>query len=275
MKKILLILCLIINTYKCELKKYNHTNNESNLYFVLTIFRHGARYPLNVKKDCFQNEITYPGQLTLYGTLQHLVIGRNYRKRYYNFLKLNNQTFNKEQIMIISSTIGRTVLSAKKQIEGLYNISLNNSNIRFVNIIKNVMNLYCLNQSEIQKMQKIIKSCTLRELEEKKNEKKNFRKYFQDTIIPVFKQCYGNLNYLKKKIFVIIQFLLFLIIHIIIIQITKSVNVVIKRPSFFMIIVLKYMILKGVGMIGWHIFLLYFLKLYLSIWKMQLQVLVN
>ena len=53
MKKILLILCLIINTYKCELKKYNHTNNESNLYFVLTTFRHGARYPLGVKKDIF------------------------------------------------------------------------------------------------------------------------------------------------------------------------------------------------------------------------------
>ena len=60
------------------------------------------------------------------------------------------------------------------------------------------MNLYCLNQSEIQKMQNSIKSCTLRKLEEKKNKKKNFQQYFKSKIIPVFKRCYGNLNYLKK-----------------------------------------------------------------------------
>jgi hypothetical protein len=75
---------------------YNHTNQENNLYFVFTTFRHGARKPL-AGKDYFGNRNYSAGALTRYGAIQHLEIGRNYRKRYSNFV---NMSFDKNEFYI-------------------------------------------------------------------------------------------------------------------------------------------------------------------------------
>jgi hypothetical protein len=73
---------------------YNHTNKENNLYFVFTTFRHGARRPLS-RVDFFGNHNYTAGALTEYGKIQHLEIGRKYRKRYSNFMNIN---FDKNEV---------------------------------------------------------------------------------------------------------------------------------------------------------------------------------
>ena len=87
-KKFLLLFYIIIIaslSINCNEIKYNHTNKENNLYFVFSTFRHGARKPFT-KNDIFKNNINNPGSLTSYGKKQHLIIGENYRERYFNFL---------------------------------------------------------------------------------------------------------------------------------------------------------------------------------------------
>ena len=117
MKKFILFIYFIIIPLYIQEKIYNHLNNESNLYFVLTTYRHGARYTL-VKKDLFNNKISVPGKLTSLGKKQHLNIGKNLRNRYYNFLNLKNESsnLNKSKIYIRTTHIYRTILSTKKQL---------------------------------------------------------------------------------------------------------------------------------------------------------------
>ena len=194
MKNVILFLYLITSIYKCKDIIYNHSNNETNLYFVLTSFRHGARKTY-VKKDYFNNTIKYPGRLTSYGAKQNLIIGRNYRNRYYNFLNLKNNTFNKDQIYIRSTNIHRTVLSTKKQLEGLFNMTIEDKNIEFISIPKNHIKLYYLNMSEINKMENIFQSCKLRKLST------NLKQYFKEKVLPEYKKCYQNGNIEKKHLF--------------------------------------------------------------------------
>ena len=46
MNIIIFLIYLTIIPFYIQEKIYNHSNNESNLYFVITSFRHGARYAL-------------------------------------------------------------------------------------------------------------------------------------------------------------------------------------------------------------------------------------
>lgn len=197
MKRFLLFLYLIIYIYKCENNIYSHSNNENNLYFVLTSFRHGARETL-VKQDYFNNKIKYSGKLTTYGAKQHLIIGKKYRERYFNFLNLNNKIFNKDQIYIRTSDIPRTVISTKKQLEGLFNTIIDDNNIDFVNVGKQPMRLYYLNMSEINIIQNYFQLCKLRKLNEKK---KNYKKYFDKKILPIFQKCFKDIKNIKIELF--------------------------------------------------------------------------
>ena len=164
MKKTFLFLFLIICNYKCGEIKYNHSNIENNLYFVLSTFRHGARQTY-FKKDIFNNHIHVPGQLTSYGALQHSIIGQKNRKRYFNFLKLNNTKFDKKQIFIKSSYIPRTVISTRKQIESLFNSSINNKYIHYIHkSLDMTFNLYNLNESERLNILKYFRTCKKRKL---------------------------------------------------------------------------------------------------------------
>ena len=100
----------LISLCLCADIMYNYTNEENNLYFVFTTFRHGARKPL-FGVDFFGNRNFSAGALTKYGIIQHLEIGRKYRKRYSNFV---NMSFDKNEFYIYSSNVRRTIVSTKR-----------------------------------------------------------------------------------------------------------------------------------------------------------------
>jgi hypothetical protein len=173
-----LILSLI---HLCHFKdiKYNHYNKENNLYFVFTTFRHGARKPLG-KIDFFGNIIYSPGALTEYGKIQHLEIGKKYRKRYSNFINLN---FDKNEIYIRSSKISRTLLSTEKELEGLFNKTIDRSNI-FVVKHGLSMDLYHLSRKDQKEMEQYLESCSKRKLS------KNYVNIYNSEIFPNIKHCH-------------------------------------------------------------------------------------
>ena len=158
---------------------YNHTNQENNLYFVFTTFRHGARKPL-AGKDYFGNRNYSAGALTRYGAIQHLEIGRNYRKRYSNFV---NISYDKNELYIRSSDVGRTLISTEKELEGFFNKTIDRSNIVIVRGGGYFMNLFHLDPKEQAEMNKYVANCPKRKLG------KNFRDIFYREILPNIKKC--------------------------------------------------------------------------------------
>ena len=192
-----LILPLIHLCY-CEDIMYNHNNKENNLYFIFTTFRHGARKPLSVK-DFFGNINYSPGSLTEYGKIQHLEIGRKYRKRYSNFM---NISFDKNEIFIRSSDVERTIVSTEKQLEGFFNKTIDRSNIFIVNGGGYFMNLFHLDRKEKEEMNKYLKSCQKRKLG------KNYANIYLKEIFPNIKNCHlmksisdsGSLNFCDSMI---------------------------------------------------------------------------
>ena len=191
MKNIILFLCLIISFNNCKEIVYNHSINETNLYFILTSFRHGAR-TTNVKNDVFKNIIKNRNKLTSYGAKQHLIIGQKYRKRYFNFLNLKSKKFDISQLYIRSSDISRTKISTIKQLQGLIGTKINSNFINFINIRHgNGMKLYYSNNTEFQKMKSLFKSCQLRKLT---MNSEDFIKKFKDKVLPIFEKCYEKLD---------------------------------------------------------------------------------
>lgn len=94
------------------------------LVFLYTHFRHGARAPLAIN-DSFIDKLgekwTNPGELTGVGQRMHYLLGRRNRIRYINdgktFLKTQ---FDPHEILIYSSNINRTMVSASSQLQGFY-----------------------------------------------------------------------------------------------------------------------------------------------------------
>ena len=172
-------LSLIALSY-CVDVMYNHTNQENNLYFVFTTFRHGARKPL-FGKDYFGNSNYLAGALTTYGRIQHLEIGRKYRKRYSNFV---NISFDKNELYIRSSNIGRTIVSTEKELEGFFNKTIDRSNIAIVVGGLYFMNLFHLDPKEQAEMNKYVASCPKRKLG------KNYGAIYYTEILPNVKKCH-------------------------------------------------------------------------------------
>ena len=170
---------LLIHLCHCKDIIYNHKNKEKNLYFVFTTFRHGARKPLS-KVDFFGNFNYSAGALTKYGKIQHLEIGRKYRKRYSNFMNIN---FDKKEIYIRSSNIRRTIVSTEKELEGFFNKSINRSNI-FIVKSGYSMKLFSLDRKEQMEMKKYYRSCL------KRNLAKNYINIYNRKIFPNIKNCH-------------------------------------------------------------------------------------
>ena len=173
------ILSLISHCHSVDIM-YNHTNKENNLYFVFTTFRHGARKPLG-EVDFFGNRNYSSGALTKYGRIQHLEIGRNYRKRYSNFVNIN---FDKNELYIRSSDIGRTLISTEKELKGFFNKTINRSNIIISKGGGYYMNLFHLDPKEKAEMYKYKSSCLKRKLN------KNYREIYYREIFPNIKKCH-------------------------------------------------------------------------------------
>ena len=124
----------------CKDIKYKHKNSEKNLYFVFTTFRHGARSTF-LPIDSFGNIKLSFGELSNYGALQNLEIGKKYRKRYSNFLNLN---YDKNQMYIRTSDVERTLELINKQLEGIFNKQIDQKDFIIVNNGFNFLNLYHL-----------------------------------------------------------------------------------------------------------------------------------
>ena len=184
MKKNAFFYCLFFLYIKCEEIQniiYNHINEDNNLYFIFTTFGHGERGIYN-KVDFFGNNIHFPQTLTKYGSIQHLEIGRNYRKRYSNFLNLN---FDKDEIYIRTSNLERTIVSTEKELEGLFNKSIERNKFNIINNGANFWNLYYLSPEEQKEMNKYEHFC-------KEKLDIDYRQYFNTEIFPILNNCYGT-----------------------------------------------------------------------------------
>ena len=120
----ILVICLIslsISNYEAE--------NEDELIFVLTHFRHGARAPQNYlnktsHQDYIFNQWDRPGELTGMGQRMHYLLGLRNRERYINHTKFLSEKFDPHEMLIYSSSFNRTLLSVASQLQGLYPQSL-------------------------------------------------------------------------------------------------------------------------------------------------------
>ena len=160
---------------------YSHTSSDQNLYFVFSTFRHGARSTFS-KGDYFGNYVPNPGALSAYGAIQHLEIGKKYRQRYSNFL---NMSFDKNQMYIRSSDVHRTIISTLKELEGLFGKVIDQS---YLDIIKgglNYWNLFQLNNSEHEEIDKYFNYCN------RKRRLPNYNEILKNEIFPILKNCYG------------------------------------------------------------------------------------
>ena len=95
---------------------------DEDIYFVLNHFRHGIRSPLKLdeeNKDTFGNEWSNgPGELTLNGIRQHYLIGITNKNKYKNLL---NFDYKSKEILVYSTNLNRTIMSAQSQLLGMYN----------------------------------------------------------------------------------------------------------------------------------------------------------
>ena len=157
---------------------YNHTSLDTNLYFVFTTYRHGARYTFS-GTDYFGNPVPNRGALTTYGGIQHLEIGKRYRERYSNFL---NMSFDPKQMYVRSSDVERTVISTLKELEGLFGRPIERKNIYIVPNGLNFWELYQLNRTERLEREKYFGFC--------RNNKKRRLPSMND-VFPILQECYG------------------------------------------------------------------------------------
>ena len=178
------ILFLLFTFIKCQDIYYNHTSEDTNLYFVFTTYRHGARFPFS-GVDYFGNPIPYPGALSVYGGIQHLRIGENYRKRYSNFLNLS---FDQNEIYIRTSDVGRTIVSTSKELEGLYGRPIPGSYYHIIPGGSNFWNLYHFSEEEKKEMNEYAASCKRRNLVD-------YWQLFVNEIFPILKNTFNYTTY--------------------------------------------------------------------------------
>ena len=122
---LLLAFYLIIHS-NCIIETYLNSNNE--LIFVYEHFRHGARSPIKGLDenfiDIFGQQWNGTGELTLQGINDHYQKGLRNKNKYSNFISTNK--YNSHEILVYSTNVNRTIMSAQARLNGLF--SLNNKN---------------------------------------------------------------------------------------------------------------------------------------------------
>ena len=111
-------------------KNSNSEEEDYKLLFVFEIMRHGARSPLELssssssseeEEDVFHEYWPYgKGELTSIGITQHFLIGyRNYLRyiKRFNFLK---ETYDPNEILLISTPLNRSLMSINAEIQGMF-----------------------------------------------------------------------------------------------------------------------------------------------------------
>lgn len=104
-------------------------NEEAKLQFVVVLYRHGHRSPMDVyPNDPFNDESYWPdgwAQLTNLGKSGQYKLGKWLRLRYDKFLP---QKYNRNDIYVRSTDVDRTLMSAYCNLAGLYEPKKNNWN---------------------------------------------------------------------------------------------------------------------------------------------------
>lgn len=98
-------------------------SDDDKLIFLYTHFRHGARAPQAVNStfyDMLGQKWTNPGELTGMGQRMHYLLGLRNRIKYIKELKFLSEKYDPHEILIFSSAINRTIISASSQLQGLY-----------------------------------------------------------------------------------------------------------------------------------------------------------
>lgn len=92
----------------------------SEIVFVFEQFRHGARASVFIgrhNKDKFKVSWIGDGELTGPGMRMHYLIGTHSRDRYQNLL---SKKINPKEVIVYSTDLNRTILSAQSQLLGMY-----------------------------------------------------------------------------------------------------------------------------------------------------------
>ena len=102
----------------------NYYSKSEKLIFSLIHFRHGARAPIKLNEngeDLLGIKWSTPGELTAIGKRMEFLLGLRNRQRYitdkYKFL---SDTYDPHELIVYSSDVNRTLLSATSQIQGFY-----------------------------------------------------------------------------------------------------------------------------------------------------------
>jgi hypothetical protein len=108
-------------------------SKSEKLIFTELLSRHGARAPLILNengKDLLGNQWPAPGELTPIGKRMEYLLGLRNRERY---IKSNDtflsEIFDPHELVVFSSDINRTLISIQSQLQGLYPISSEISDI--------------------------------------------------------------------------------------------------------------------------------------------------
>jgi hypothetical protein len=100
------------------------SNQADKLVFLYTHFRHGARAPMSIDdatfEDLLKEKWTNPGELTGIGQRMHYLLGLRNRIRYIKNETFLSEKFDPHEILIYSSNLNRTILSASSQLQGFY-----------------------------------------------------------------------------------------------------------------------------------------------------------
>ena len=135
-KKSKIIITIIIIILLSSIKSISNNNkSKENIRFVFELCRHGARTPYSGLghpnfKDYFSENWIGIKELTPIGIKQHFYLGLRNRIRYMDSPEpLLNKTFDPREILVYSTNSNRTILSANAQLQGLYLMNANDTNI--------------------------------------------------------------------------------------------------------------------------------------------------
>ncbi|CAK83637.1 unnamed protein product (macronuclear) [Paramecium tetraurelia] len=86
------------------------------------MWRHGSRTPVNCNWNCeyFLYNDLLNGFLTPTGMRQHFVLGQWMRQRYITELQFLSDTYDASQILVYSTDVNRTIMSAMSNLQGMY-----------------------------------------------------------------------------------------------------------------------------------------------------------
>ena len=100
---------------------------ENKVIFVFEHFRHGARSPLDISEndlDLIREQWNGSQELTNVGLRQEYLLGHFIRNKYPNLI--NYEKYNPKEIEVLSTMTNRTIMSARAQLNGIFNNSIKN-----------------------------------------------------------------------------------------------------------------------------------------------------